>query len=516
MTDDIIVAPRKSAETAATFKAAIFPTLIKHQDEWLSHDGSAYQPIEDATVQARISEFLNAAKVAVFKDDGSRADLAPYYPKIKDINEIYLQLGHLCHVERNTMSPPAWLPGAPAKYRALNPRNLISFKNGLLDITTRKLYAPTPFFFTRTALPIDYDKRAPAPKRWLAFLDEVTEGKNELGETIARPDLVTLIREMMGYLLSSDTSKQKVFHLCGQPRSGKGTVLRIITALIGQRNTVSPTIQSLANDFGPQSLIGKSLATITDMSTDNRGHLSAAASHINAISGEDYQTVQRKHTSSWNGFLPTRFLMVSNAVPNFGGHTAALAARLLIMPFENSFVGREDTELTKTLEAELAGILNWALDGLDDLNIAGNFAEPADCVKLKTRLVMRSDPVHGFVAEVCTVEPCDGVDKAALHDRYVEYCEEVHARPKSRDDFTESLTDLYPSVIASKRPFATGSTRKVPCYRNIRLNDIEAAKFFKVDAEMIECFGSTISEAMIRDGAGWPVIRDGAEPDFQY
>jgi hypothetical protein len=37
----------------------------------------------------------------------------------------------------------------------------------------RRSYAATPFFFTRTALAMDYDPDAPEPALWLAFLDEV-------------------------------------------------------------------------------------------------------------------------------------------------------------------------------------------------------------------------------------------------------------------------------------------------------------------------------------------------------
>ena len=46
--------------------------------------------------------------------------------------------------------------------------------------------------------------------------------------------MVALIREMMGYLISSDTSMQRVFFLWGQPRSGKGTIMRVTTALVGK------------------------------------------------------------------------------------------------------------------------------------------------------------------------------------------------------------------------------------------------------------------------------------------
>ncbi len=210
------------------------------------------------------------------------------------------------------MSPPAWLDGTPAKYAGLDPKNIIALKNSLLDITTRKLYSATPKFFTRTALPITYDKRAPQPAQWLAFLNEVTAGKNDQGEIVARRQMVALICEMMGYLISSDTSMQKVFFLCGQPRSGKGTVMRVTTALVGKLNTSSPTIQSLAGDFGRQDLIGKSLATITDANCDNKNQLGNAASIINGISGEDFQSINRKNSTFWNGFLPTRFMIASN------------------------------------------------------------------------------------------------------------------------------------------------------------------------------------------------------------
>jgi putative DNA primase/helicase len=317
-------------------------------------------------------------------------------------------------------------------------------------------YPATPKFFTRTALPIAYDKNAPEPKRWLGFLDEVTAGKNDDGEIVARPAMVALIREMMGYLISSDTSMQRVFFLWGQPRSGKGTIMRVTTALVGKLNTSSPNIQSLAGDFGLQNLIGKSLATITDMNCDNKNQVSAAASVINGVSGEDFQSINRKNRDFWNGFLPSRFMLASNSLPNFGSHTGAMATRLLIVPFENSFVGREDRDLTPKLETELAGILNWCLDGLYDLQLRGDFEEPAESLKTKQRLILRSNPIHGFILECCTVETGADIAKDALYDAYADYCEETKSRVLPKSDFTAELTDLYPTIagagIASPAP----------------------------------------------------------------
>jgi putative DNA primase/helicase len=507
---DIVIEPNAPQKIAEQFKALRFPTLLSFQNEWLSHDGAAYQPMEDQTITTKLSQFLKAAKVRVYLKD--RVELVDFTPTPKVISDVYTMLKNDCHVPLNTMSPPSWLEGTPASLAAIDPKNIISCQNGLLDIDTRKLYPATPKFFTRTALPIAYDKNAPEPTLWLGFLDEVTAGRNDDGEIVARPAMVALIREMMGYLISSDTSMQRVFFLWGQPRSGKGTIMRVTTALVGKLNTGSPNIQGLAGEFGRENLIGKSLATITDMDCDSKGDLSRAASIINGVSGEDFQSINRKNRSFWNGFLPSRFMLASNSLPNFGSHTAAMATRLLIMPFENSFVGRIDPRLTDKLETELAGILNWCLDGLDDLQLRGDFDEPAESIKHKERLVLRSNPIHGFVAERCTVETGADISKDLLYDRYTEYCEETKSRVLPKSEFIQGLTELYPAIFASKHR-VTGTTRQIPCYRGVRLNDELAATTYRLDADLID-IGFEAHEALAIDAAtGWPILRGHGEAE---
>jgi hypothetical protein len=62
----------------------------------------------------------------------------------------------------------------------------------------------------------------------------------------------------------------------GRPRPGKGTILCVMTALVGTRYTSFPTIETVAGRFGMQGLIGKSLAQIADMNTESRAQLGIA------------------------------------------------------------------------------------------------------------------------------------------------------------------------------------------------------------------------------------------------
>lgn len=500
----IVVDPRTPAKSAELFKAERYPHLVNQQDEWLTWDGAAYRSVEHATIHAHVSKFLKSAKKRVADEDG-KAKHVHFNPTPKNVTDVVTFLKNDCHQPQETMSPPAWLEGTPPEYASLEPRNLISVKKGLLDITTRTLYPATPFFFTRTALAMDYDAEAPEPTLWLSFLSEVMRERQPLIETI---------QEMMGYCISTDNSKHKVFFLFGRPRSGKGTILRVMTELVGKRNTTFPKIETLSGRFGLQGLIGKSLAQVTDMNTDNRAQLGTAASNINGISGADGQCVERKGIVDWNGNLGVRFVLAGNTLPNFGSHAQALSTRLLIVPFEVSCEGREDRSLTDKLILELPGILNWALDGLDRLRERGDFAEPAESAEAKLRLIHKSDPIHGFVAERCTVEAGAGVDKRDFYEGFVHYCDETGARPVALKDFSDKLQTLFPGVTVSKRRTRIGDHQE-PCYRGIRFNDETTLKVYRLEprAAVLAELGFTVTEQLLRDKAGWPVPREHSDFD---
>ena len=80
---------------------------------------------------------------------------------------------------------------------------------------------------------------------WENFLSEVMLG---------RQDLIDLLQEMFGYLISTDTSLQRIFFMFGKKRSGKGTIMRLIHALVGGRNVSSATIKTLGGRFGLEGM----------------------------------------------------------------------------------------------------------------------------------------------------------------------------------------------------------------------------------------------------------------------
>ena len=85
-----------------------------------------------------------------------------------------------------------------------------------------------------------------APPAWHAFLDSL-----ELAD-----DEIALLAEWFGYCLTADTAQQKALMLIGPRRSGKGTILRVLRALVGEANACRTTLAGIGGNFGLAPLLG--------------------------------------------------------------------------------------------------------------------------------------------------------------------------------------------------------------------------------------------------------------------
>ena len=383
-------------------------------------------------------------------------------------------------------------------------------------MTTRKTFAPTSRFLARTALPIEYDPLAECPL-WLRFLDEVFARDAEV---------IQLSQQMFGYLITTDTSHQKIFYLRGRPRSGKGTKMRIIDALIGANNISNASIQALADKFGLEETLGKSLLKITEANTDNVQNLSETCSKLNAISGEDPVSVQRKNKTAINGRLPLRIIIAGNQYPNFREHSAAMAMRLLVLPFDVTFYGREDFDLTNKLLAELPGMLDWAIEGLEDLRAEGRFIEPAASKRAKREILNSGDSVRAFVYADCDVIGemdvlDDGgapftVEKEELHRRYLLWCQRNGVKqPLSYPVFCKNLKTQFPTLQEVK---AGSDGERSRVFEGIRLRDFTPTYLtiaYRLDPELLDLgFRADDRRAILINAKGEPVEHLPGADDF--
>lgn len=403
--------------------------LVRHKGIWWVHNLTHYEMRTDERMEADVRKLLYESQRR------SQNKLAPFKPKKRDIAEVLDALKTIALQEE--FSQPCWRDGIdfpPAK-------EMIALQNGLLHAPTRELFPHSPEYFSSSVLPYGYNTCAPTPVEWLHFLDQTFD---------CEQDQIEALQEIIGYLLTLATDLQKIMLIIGPPRSGKGTIGRIIQRLIGPENIASTTLQTLATNFGAQSLIGKQLLLISDVRISKKIPTEVPSEILLQISGEDSITIDRKYKEHWTGTLHTRIVMMSNEIPRLPDPSGALYNRFIVLETKRSFLGEEDINLGEKLNRELDSIFLWALDGLDRLRQRGHFVQPKSAEDAILALRESSNPIPSFVEECCEMDPEAQAIVGDLYDAYSDWCHKNDHSPGRKDQFSYHLVSSYPKLSRSR------------------------------------------------------------------
>ena len=327
-----------------------FPRIWHVQGRWYFWTGKDYSAACPEAVEQRVLSILQR--------------LSPDRINPSIIRSIVSLMRIIQH--RDLPTAPCWLNESGA-----DPRNLVVVSNGMLRIVGQSVeFLPhDPNLFGPCAVDYDYVTEELCP-RWLEFLSQLWPEDSR-----AR----TTLQEWFGYCLLPDTSQQKILSIIGPRRSGKSTIARIQTSLLGHRNVASPSIRGLSGHFGLWAFLDKKLAIIPDATLTQP--CPAVEELLKSVSGEDAVDIHRKSLSPLTGVrLQSRIMILANESPAFHDPSGALNARMMVLRTSRSFLDAEDIRLTETLTAELPGILNWAIAGLQRLNQRGRFLRDGETV----------------------------------------------------------------------------------------------------------------------------------------
>ncbi|HZL35892.1 MAG TPA: phage/plasmid primase, P4 family [Tepidisphaeraceae bacterium] len=416
--------------------------------DFYQRDRAVYRREEREVLRAEVADFL--ADVFTLDREGNAKR---YIPNAARINDVLDAMSTLAQVRVDSL--PAWLDHPHSRPQV---GNVIAFQNGLIDLAEYlagevRLMPPNPLWFSTNVLPFDFTQDAPAPAAWWNFLGQLWADDEEAAG---------LLQEWFGYCLTANTAQQKIAMLCGPPRSGKGTIARILTKLIGPENIAAPTLAGLGGNFGLSPLLGKSLAIISDARLSGRSDLAVVTERLLSLSGEDSLTVDRKCRESVTLRLPTRIMLLSNELPKLSDASGALAERFLILVLKRSFLGAEDVNLTEKLSAELPGILLWSLEGLRRLHQRGRFFTPASADAAMEELRELVSPIKAFFNERCEVGAGRCVEASALYEAWCAWAKsQGREHAGTVQTFGRDVRAAIPSVEMSQPRLKSGERTRV-------------------------------------------------------
>lgn len=290
---------------------------------------------------------------------------------------------------------------------------LLGCQNGVVDLRTGELRDGRPQDRITKTTRLAFDPGAEC-SRWERFLEEVFGGDDEL---------IGFVRRAIGYMLTGETSEQCLFLCHGNGANGKSTLLRVLRDLMSDYGANTPFSTLEVSRFGNQptndlaALAGARLVTASEIAEE--GRLNEA--RIKAITGGDPVTARYLNKEFFTYTPQFKLWLAVNDLPNIGGGDDGIWRRIRLVPFNESFLGREDQSLEATLRTELPGILAWAVRGCIEWQQKG-LGQP-DAVKQATgQYRSDNDTLSRFIDEKCQPAPELTVTVSDFYQTYASWC----------------------------------------------------------------------------------------------
>lgn len=360
--------------TSKIMDESIFLTL-KHNEEIFIYKGGVYTKIAESHIKERAEELLG---------DESNTHR---------INEVV-----------NCIKRKTYKDGNDLKQSV----ELICLNNGILNIETKELvpHDPNKIFFNK--LDITYNPNA-SYKKFEEFVIELTNTFD-----------VYTIKQFIGYCLRRDTIYQKALLLYGKGKNGKSTLCNIIQRFIGKDNISNIPLQQLDMDkFMAAKLDGCMLNVFADIP---KSGLYETAIIKSAITGET-MIVQNKFGHPYNTKLFSKFIFSCNKIPETHDHSSGFYRRWIIIEFLKEYQGDNlvlDKEKEFMDEESMSGILNWALNGLEELKMSNGFLVTEE--QTREFWSRNSDNVSAFIEDKIILDVNGFIVKENLYNIYKEYC----------------------------------------------------------------------------------------------
>jgi P4 family phage/plasmid primase-like protien len=253
------------------------------------------------------------------------------------------------------------------------------------------------------------------------------------------------VRRPLGYTLTGDTREQIMAVLHGGGSNGKSRFINVVRHLLGGLAADTPFTTFLATrrDHSPRNdLAGLHRARVVTAKESAAGATLDAAV-IKECTGGDPITTRFLHKEFFTYKPEFKIYLTTNHRPQVDADDDALWRRLRLVPFNVKFHDSpadpsdrdpnklyKDAELDAKLEAELPGILNWALSGC--LQWQRDGLGNAEAVRKATEGYRESeDPLHMFLRECCVRGEQHSVSPEDFRAAYTRYCHDIDKKPLS-------------------------------------------------------------------------------------
>ena len=319
------------------------------------------------------------------------------------------------------------------------PYPVINCDNGELwinDDGTVELKKHNPHSYLLQVLNVRYDPKAECPKFDESLLKTFSNFED-------KEDIIRHIYEMIGYIIHPDKHPAHWWLLKGPGNDGKSTIMKIVSALLGDSVLPESIERFNGNDnHATTELVGKLLVYDDDL---KKNYL-LPDGLLKKLSENGELTANPKGFATYRFQKACTVVMCCNGNPRTQDLSNGFRRRAMIIPFRQGFKNDEIIPhlAEKIIATELPGILNKALEGLKRLRARGKFLQPESCLEAKNEWLSSANSIHDFMQRyvVDTGNPEDRLTLTELYDSYTAYAlsqniKNVYTKQTFRQNFED-------------------------------------------------------------------------------
>lgn len=309
----------------------------------------------------------------------------------------------------------------------------INLLNGTFEFGDKPILKPfDPSDFHKYQLPFAFDEKARAPK-FKAYLDRVLPEK----------DKQAVLAEFLGYVFipKSKLKLEKALFLYGSGANGKSVCYEIVRALLGTHNTSEYTLTSLTDNTGYYR------AQIADKLVNYASEINGKLDSTKFKSLASGEPMEARLPYGQPMIIEdyAKLIFNTNELPKDVEFNTAFFRRFLIIPFEVTIPQDEQNKNlhNEIIEAELPGVFNWVLEGLNRLISNEKFSECPSIDKALDEFRTESDTVKRFLNEEGYKPDPDGkILLKEFYSKYREFALDEGNRVLSKQSFRKRLEAL--------------------------------------------------------------------------
>lgn len=254
------------------------------------------------------------------------------------------------------------------------------------------------------------------------------------------------LRRCCGLLLGGQINETALFFI-GQGGNGKSTLVNALEGVLGgyaQPCRIDLFIESRTANLGvtPEEAVLPGARAY--MASEPEMNVTLSAAKIKGLTGGNRRQANPKNKDVFS-YMPVGIpILQLNRMPAVTDASDGFWRRIFPVMFGVSLSDlprdqqRSSAEVAAMLRDELAGILNWMIEGYVDARDIG-LSPPASVSEFKTAQRALADPVGEFLDEYVTVQTGSRTRTAHLHKAFVAWCERQGNKAMSGKAFMAAM-----------------------------------------------------------------------------